>query len=318
MEWISRCVNSLYSSSPNAKETCPDDCTALCLPPLKSEPLPAIQSTTTSDCGACTFPCAQHPSVPSQQLGIDQSQPLHNTVPAYAIHLVILTGKSDWPAHIEDEGLAQALIEAIHERRKVWKRTEANRYRSLLNTGDNEQKQQQQQQQQRILVTNASLPSTFSTKRGAFDVHLLPDNVVIANVTSRRAKKLLEFIYNRPNAEPFEVHPSPFDNLLLVCGHARKDKRCGTVGPMLKKALEDAVGMAGVSAEVALVSHLGGHAFAGNLVMYTHQGQRAIWYGRVTPCHCMDIIHQSIVQDRVIQDLLRAVFEVGCSRVLDW
>ena len=60
------------------------------------------------------------------------------------------------------------------------------------------------------------------------------------------------------------------------------------------------------------------HAFAGNLVIYTHQGRRVIWYGRVTPCHCMEIIHQSVSQDKVIQDLLRAVFEAGCSRRLDW
>lgn len=60
------------------------------------------------------------------------------------------------------------------------------------------------------------------------------------------------------------------------------------------------------------------HAFAGNLVIYTHQGRRVIWYGRVTPCHCREIIDQSVLQDKVIQDLLRAVFEAGCSRRLDW
>lgn len=60
------------------------------------------------------------------------------------------------------------------------------------------------------------------------------------------------------------------------------------------------------------------HAFAGNLVIYTHQGRRVIWYGRVTPCHCIEIIQQSVLQDKVIQDLLRAVFEAGCSKRLDW
>lgn len=56
-----------------------------------------------------------------------------------------------------------------------------------------------------------------------------------------------------------------------------------------------------------------GHAFAGNMVIYTHQGQRAIWYGRVTPCHCPDIVTKTIQQDRILQNLARGVFEVGCS-----
>ncbi|KAI7884892.1 hypothetical protein K492DRAFT_27289 [Lichtheimia hyalospora FSU 10163] len=307
MEWLSRCVNSLNISSPPC--ACPNDCSAACLPPFKTLSLPDI-IPATENCAGCTVPCALHPAVvPSTELGIDQSRSLHNTVPGYAIHLIICTGKSDWPAHIEDEGLAQALVEIIHERKKAWKRTEANRFQSPYDTST---------EYQRILITNTELPSNFSTRRSAHDVLLMPDNVVIANVTPSRARALLDFIYHRPNAESFQVHPNPYTNLLLVCGHGRKDRRCGTMGPMLKKALDDAISISKADAQVALVSHLGGHAFAGNLVIYTHQGRRVIWYGRVTPCHCMEIIHQSVSQDKVIQDLLRAVFEAGCSRRLDW
>lgn len=70
-----------------------------------------------------------------------------------------------------------------------------------------------------------------------------------------------------------------------------------------------------------------GHAFAGNVVLYTHNGQRAIWYGRVTPCHCEEIVQLSILQDRVIQELVRGVFDAGCvsaqhmknkAALLDW
>ncbi|KAI8137865.1 Sucrase/ferredoxin-like-domain-containing protein [Fennellomyces sp. T-0311] len=286
MEWLSKCVNRLYPSA------CPDDCDATCLPPLQTTSLPTV--LPTADCAGCVKPCALHPVVPPQ-LNIDRSRPLYNTVPGYAIHLIILTGKTDWPAHIEDDNsLAQALIE------------------EKLN--------------HRIVVTNASLPSRFSNQRNAHDVILMPDNVIIANVTPRRALALLDFVYGCPSG--FATYPSPYNNLLLVCGHARKDKRCGTIGPMLQKALEDAMRICQVDAQVALVSHLGGHAFAGNLVIYTHQGQRAIWYGRVTPCHCIDVIQQSVAEDRVIRELLRAAFQAGCAKervqvcstpkLLDW
>ncbi|KAI9499458.1 Sucrase/ferredoxin-like-domain-containing protein [Zychaea mexicana] len=306
MEWLSKCVNSLYPSA------CPDDCAASCLPSLQTTSIPSV--SPASDCQGCVKPCALHPIVPTQ-LNIDQSRPLYNTVPGYAVHFIILTGKTDWPPHIEDDdGLARALIEAINKdnkKKQRWQRDDPNRFHPIR-FANTTQQLEQDKASHRIMVTNASLPSRFSTQRNAHDVILMPDNVIIANVTPRRATALLDFVYGCPSG--FVTHPSPYINLLLVCGHARKDKRCGTIGPMLQKALEDALRLCQVEAQVALVSHLGGHAFAGNLVVYTHQGQRAIWYGRVTPCHCLDIVQQSVAEDKVIQQLLRAVFQAGCAK----
>lgn len=67
-----------------------------------------------------------------------------------------------------------------------------------------------------------------------------------------------------------------------------------------------------------------GHAFAGNLVVYTHNGHRAIWYGRVTPCYCKDIVENTLDDDKVIEDLVRGIFEVKskpsltCQAKLEW
>lgn len=38
------------------------------------------------------------------------------------------------------------------------------------------------------------------------------------------------------------------------------------------------------------------HTLAGNLAICAYQGQHAIWYGRVTPYHCLDIIQQLVVE----------------------
>jgi (2Fe-2S) ferredoxin len=59
------------------------------------------------------------------------------------------------------------------------------------------------------------------------------------------------------------------------------------------------------------------------MVVYTYYGQRAIWYGRVTPCHCKDILENTVDNDRVIDNLVRGVFEVKtqpklCPKSLDW
>ncbi|KAI9012601.1 Sucrase/ferredoxin-like-domain-containing protein [Phycomyces nitens] len=296
MEWLAKRVASFYS--PSCVTTCS---TPTCLPPLPVAPLPEIKS---AQCAGCDLPCV-HPAVPTT-LNIDHSRPLRNTVPSYAIHLILMTGKSTWPAHIEDEGMAQALINAINLRKKQKQKPDTPRtdtFRPADATNN--------QPSERILITNCSLASVHSTQRNSMDILLMPDNVLIANVTPRRANELLDYVLGKPHV--FETFPWALDSLVLVCGHGAKDKRCGTIGPMLKQSLEEALDVQGIRTQVALVSHLGGHAFAGNLVIYLHQGQRAIWYGRVTPCLCPDIVQHSMAQDKVIDALVRGVFEAGTT-----
>ncbi|KAG0179432.1 hypothetical protein DFQ28_008817 [Apophysomyces sp. BC1034] len=176
--------------------------------------------------------------------------PLQNTVPPYAIHLIILTGKTDWAPHIEDEGLAAALIRAIDDRKKQDdSRPDGHIFHSIHDHDGASCR--------RILVTNASLPSSLSTQRGGQDVILLPDNVIIANVTPRRSSQLLDFVFGKPST--FVTRPSPYRNLILICGHGSKDRRCGTIGPMLRKSMQQSLRDACVAdSQVALVSHLGG------------------------------------------------------------
>lgn len=49
------------------------------------------------------------------------------------------------------------------------------------------------------------------------------------------------------------------------------------------------------------VSHIGGHKFAGNVIVYPG----GIWYGRVQPCHVPAIIDETCVKGEVLQPLLR-------------
>ncbi|CAO3639965.1 unnamed protein product [Cunninghamella echinulata] len=177
---------------------------------------------------------------------------------------------------------------------------------------------------QRVLVTNSSLPSIYSTGGGgSYDILLLPDNVMITNVTRKKISMFVDFIFGQPIPSTFDVQPSPWDQLILICGHQKKDKRCGTIGPLLQRSFENIIQQqqqnkkhqsANQNIQVMLVSHLGGHAFAGNVVLYTHHGLRAIWYGRVTPCQCEDIINHSLNKDQILQQHLRGILQVGEDR----
>jgi len=135
------------------------------------------------------------------------------------------------------------------------------------------------------------------------------------------------------------------DIVVLICGHGGRDQRCGLFGPVLRKefttklpdmgievlsgpvkvnetdeSATEITGEAsrrGASARVGLISHIGGHKFAGNLIIYlppslkTAAGDahplagHGIWYGRVEPKHVEGIISETILKGNVVKDLFR-------------
>ena len=126
---------------------------------------------------------------------------------------------------------------------------------------------------------------------------------------------------------------------ILICGHNSRDSRCGILGPLLRTEFESYFGRReppGGSVErqafdgafgprdeirntrVALVSHVGGHAFAGNVIVYLPPGLvlrngqvsplagMGIWYGRVEPRHVWGIM-ETVQRGEVIEELLRGI-----------
>ncbi|KAG9246338.1 Sucraseferredoxin-like protein [Calycina marina] len=71
------------------------------------------------------------------------------------------------------------------------------------------------------------------------------------------------------------------------------------------------------TARVGLISHIGGHKFAGNIIVYIPPGMKkaggedhelagcGIWYGRVEPKHVDGIVKETVLGGRVIQDMFR-------------
>ena len=72
----------------------------------------------------------------------------------------------------------------------------------------------------------------------------------------------------------------------------------------------------GQTARVGLISHIGGHKFAGNVIVYLprnlqSQGKphplagHGIWYGRVEPKHVEGIVSETISGGKIIADMFR-------------
>ncbi|KAI9698030.1 MAG: hypothetical protein M1836_004383 [Candelina mexicana] len=128
--------------------------------------------------------------------------------------------------------------------------------------------------------------------------------------------------------------------LILICGHGGRDERCGVMGPLLHKEFEGAlinqgfqfasackVSPIGIrskrTARVGLISHIGGHKYAGNTIIYIppsfvdQSGQvsplagRGVWYGRVEPKHVEGIVKETVLRGRVISELFRGAVGQG-------
>ena len=128
---------------------------------------------------------------------------------------------------------------------------------------------------------------------------------------------------------------SKFSPTLLICGHDSRDSRCGILGPILaaefKKRLSNHSGDSSPSSptlgkphlsftSVALISHIGGHAFAGNVIIYfplrfkwagteetSPLAGKGVWYGRVEPQHVDGIVEETLKRGTIIEELLRGV-----------
>jgi hypothetical protein len=143
------------------------------------------------------------------------------------------------------------------------------------------------------------------------------------------------------------------DTLVLICGHGGRDMRCGVMGPALRQEFGDQLlrerfqvlngpvdigdgrertllgeatsqveGSSG-TARVGLISHIGGHKFAGNVILYIPPSAKTaggkenplagcgICYGRVEPKHVEGIIKETLLGGRVIEELFRGGIRQG-------
>ncbi|PFH52696.1 hypothetical protein AMATHDRAFT_2085 [Amanita thiersii Skay4041] len=67
-------------------------------------------------------------------------------------------------------------------------------------------------------------------------------------------------------------------------------------------------------------SHVGGHKYAGNCIIYTPQGS-CVWYGRVSPHEVESIVVNTIMDGLVLPPLLRGGLNLsrpGCKTLHDW
>ncbi|KAK4191364.1 Sucrase/ferredoxin-like-domain-containing protein [Podospora australis] len=316
-------------------------------PPKKPPSFP-----TTPTCPSPTCACSPTPDLP-EGVEIDHKTELNGVMSSYAQHVLICTGKDDWPSKIEEDNggdnLAADLKELIGR---------GGKYNDPFHN---------------ISVLNSSFPSSPggampqspSPDLQTTSVYLLPEFKYVPflpRVSFEHAKALVKGYLLPEKLHQFHKGLSPVhrDRLLrapayqealvgvkdvdevvvLICGHGGRDVRCGIYGPLLRGEFEKRLPEQGLEvltgpvvpaeegakalrgekktgARIGLISHIGGHKFAGNVIVYlppnfkTEDGEKhplaghGIWYGRVEPKHVEGIVAETIRKGKVIEELFR-------------
>ncbi|KAF8004581.1 hypothetical protein HF325_000038 [Metschnikowia pulcherrima] len=105
----------------------------------------------------------------------------------------------------------------------------------------------------------------------------------------------------------------PEKDLILICGHTQRDIRCGLLAPLIQREFQKVLQRENLTenVDVGLISHIGGHAYAGNVIYFPADSQRmpVTWYGRVFPENVQGIVQATIKEGKIIKSMFRGVVE---------
>lgn len=286
-----------------------------------TEALVKLKGFEVSECPA---ECAGCPTKFPSSVKIEYDGSLWDLTKPFDLHLVVTTGKSDWP---HDACLVSHTV--AHE---VLKWASSAKIPGLSKDSHLSLD---------IKVSTSSLhpfhheKSSDYAKNKIADVLVLPFFVWIRDVEVSNAKAVLSkvipdlvkarsledkapFPSNYPEFPGVQVLPDPHRAHVLLCSHRTRDKRCGVTAPIMKKEMdihlrdlgllrdfgEDRPG--GVS--VSYINHVGGHKYSANVILYLKESGKNIWLARCTPANAIPIIDECIMNEgKVWPDKVRII-----------
>jgi (2Fe-2S) ferredoxin len=265
-------------------------------------------------------------------LSIDTETPLWGTGKDFDIHFLCATGKTDWVHSVTDE--EGTLAYALDSTSENWKLNADTKYK--------------------ISNSSLAPPEEYFEHEGSDETRpsrllILPKFVYIDNVTPETVAANVKPVLSafaaaeKPTDQTIpELSKSLLSNIelpadsiakviasnelayVLLCSHRTRDKRCAITANILKKKFDSELQALDLyrdpsddragGVKVFCVSHVGGHKYAANVIIYTKSGQ-AIWLARVRPDHVRKIIQHCVLKGEVFPELLRAAFK---SNPISW
>lgn len=204
---------------------------------------------------------------------------LPGTVKYYERHLFVCTGHTNWPERIElGGGFLQTLADTI------------GLYAAEM--------------PHKVKMTACNEPGLKAEDaQDEYDILVFPDQVRYIGVRAADIPALVtgHLVGNRVS-ERLQHQPLTGQHV-FVCVHGRRDERCGQCGPPLAQRFKAELNNRGLSNVVAVrrTSHVGGHAFAGNVLIYPGGN----WYGFVTPEDVPRLVENHLLEGKIVTDLWR-------------
>ncbi|KAE8351251.1 Sucrase/ferredoxin-like-domain-containing protein [Aspergillus coremiiformis] len=248
------------------------------------------------DCADCT---AHFPS----KVKIESTRPLYGHIKKFSTHILVATGKSDWAEKVENEkgSLMQAFDSSLQESKG-----------GIMVSASN------------IQNPNESADGNHKDMKGT-TVLLLPSFTFVDSVTTSDVRELIDCFIDAPKGQPgnsqLPSRPCQHDYVVLLCSHKRRDARCGITAPLIKQELERHLRPLGLYRDtdddrpggvgIFFVSHVGGHKFAANVLVYRKKEEQMIWLARVKPEHCEGVVKYTILQGKIVhpESQLRGGFD---------
>jgi (2Fe-2S) ferredoxin len=148
-------------------------------------------------------------------------------------------------------------------------------------------------------------------------VHVYPDNVKVTFTSESPTLAQIQTFQNEwvvgGGSTPLDfvhVEKIPWNTVhVYICCHAARDKRCGVIGSALLNAFDTLLKtpspglkttLGDLHVEVFGSSHVGGHKFAGNVIVYRPEWKQGVSYGRILPRDVMSILRSTVAEGRII------------------
>ncbi|KAI5287741.1 hypothetical protein KEM54_005774 [Ascosphaera aggregata] len=281
-------------------------------------PFPVLSSCPETQCDCASMP---------EGLDIDRQQLLNGTMAAYSQQVLISTGRSNWTSRIEDDGVDEGWGELTRGLKRLLGR--GGRYMDPYNN---------------VLITASNLTASPSSNEAIASALVLPSFNYIPSISTDeatmdafvRAFLLPESLHRGYASMPAEIRATiqlrdkameeHFPSIrkmtnspvVLICGHGGRDQRCGIMGPLLQQEFAHVLERKGFQishspvdqgghACIGQISHIGGHKYAGNVIIYVPPSYKGsgnqlagagIWYGRVQPKHVDGIVNATILEGK--------------------
>eukprot|EP00262_Sarcandra_glabra_P006820 TRINITY_DN19374_c0_g1_i1.p1 TRINITY_DN19374_c0_g1~~TRINITY_DN19374_c0_g1_i1.p1 ORF type:complete len:428 (+),score=64.06 TRINITY_DN19374_c0_g1_i1:139-1422(+) len=167
----------------------------------------------------------------------------------------------------------------------------------------------------RTLLTICEGHDGSETSNG--DVLIFPDTIRYRRLTHFDVDTFVEEVLVK-DAEWLPGTPEMLMgwSYVFVCSHASRDRRCGVCGPAVVKKFKEEIDVHGFQGQVSVspCSHIGGHKYAGNVIIFGPNSEGKVtghWYGYVTPDDVPVLLEQHIGKGEIVDRLWRG--QMGLS-----